>query len=420
MTKGKCIYCKKKKDLNREHAFPQSLLQEGAPGWTINNHLCVNCNSNLGKLDAVLSKRSHIAFVWDRLQRELGSGVEGVHASIYHKRTAGIDPIRLFLSNPVYDNHIVLHEFKEESSGTINSAYIVDVLKPQIILTEYADGQTGEEVVAENLEKFTAAGFNEDIIHHDEQEDIYYLLENTYIFPPKAAWHFFKNVEEFKSKFVKDFPRTRYNLRVVWPEDSRSFDVVNAFYNSLEGERKEIIESKKFENPEMFTGLIHAIPDQGAISYFTRAIAKVAFHCFLYHYADKFTGHESIFDDIKEFIYTGTPNQFVAGYKKPETENPVYETTEHLHGVGFFVEGEDIGCRIDFFTGLRSIQFSYQVTLAGTPDNSTPSCDRAGYITFSVHPRSPMKKRILPSTELRIIREPRPGEGVLWVPNFRL
>ena len=49
MTKGKCIYCKEhKNDLTREHAFPKSLLQKGAPGWTIKKHVCVACNSRAG------------------------------------------------------------------------------------------------------------------------------------------------------------------------------------------------------------------------------------------------------------------------------------------------------------------------------------------------------------------------------------
>ena len=29
MTRDKCIYCKEEKDLNKEHAFPKSLLQTG-------------------------------------------------------------------------------------------------------------------------------------------------------------------------------------------------------------------------------------------------------------------------------------------------------------------------------------------------------------------------------------------------------
>lgn len=418
MIKGRCIYCKKEKDLNKEHAFPQSLLQKGTPGWTINNHLCVTCNSDLGKLDVVLSKRSHIAFVWDRLQRELGDGAEGIHDSIYHKRTAGIDPIRLFLPNPVYDNHILLHEFKEDSDGTINSAYSVDVLRPQIILTEYAEGQTGEKVVADNLEKFNAAGSSENIINHDEQEDIYCILGNIYIFPPQTTWRYFSKVEEFKSKFLKDFPRTRYNLRVIYPEDDRAWNKVNSFYSSLQGETKEIIEGKNFEDPEMFAASIQAIPDQEGIPCFARAVAKTAFHCFLYHYPE-FSGHESIFDAIKEFIYTGAPNKYVARYENSETENPIYHSAKHLHGVGFFVQDNDIGCRIDFFTGLLPSQFSYQITLSGDPDSSTPSCDRVGYIPFSVHSESPMKRKILPGSALRMIQEPRSDEGVLWLPRFK-
>ena len=410
MIKGRCIYCKEEKDLNREHAFPESLLQKGVPGWTINNHLCVTCNSNLGKLDVALSKRSHIAFVWDQLQRELGDKTEGLHASIYHKRVIGIDPTRLFLSNPVYDDHIALHEFKEVNDGTINSAYTVDILQPQIILTQYAEGHTSKKIVAENLEKFHTAGSSEDIIDYDAQEGIYCILGNTHIFPPQAAWRFFSKVEEFKSKFMKDFPRTRYDLRVIHPEEGKGWNIANAFFNSLKGETKEIIEAEKLEEPAMFAGPLQAIPDQDAIPYFTRGVAKVAFHCFLYHYPE-FTGHESIFDKIKEFIYTGTPNQFVSGFKISEFENPVYDSTTHFHGVGFYVRGGDIGCRINFFRGLLPNSFSYQITLAGDPDSSVLSCDRVEYIPFSVHSESPMKRRIFPMSDLGIIREARKTES---------
>ena len=62
MKVGKCIYCKEKKSLNREHAFLQSLSQQNTPEWIIDNHLCEKCNSDLGKLDVVLSQRSNIGF----------------------------------------------------------------------------------------------------------------------------------------------------------------------------------------------------------------------------------------------------------------------------------------------------------------------------------------------------------------------
>ena len=70
MKIGKCIYCKSETSLNREHAFPQSLRQENMPGWIIDNHLCEECNNDLGELDVVLTQRSNIAFLFDLIQRE--------------------------------------------------------------------------------------------------------------------------------------------------------------------------------------------------------------------------------------------------------------------------------------------------------------------------------------------------------------
>ena len=99
--------------------------------------------------------------------------------------------------------------------------------------------------------------------------------------------------------------------------------------------RRIFIEAEKLEKPAMFERSLQAIPDQEGIPHFTRAIAKVAFHCFLYHYPE-FTGHESIFDNIKEFIYTGTPNQFISGFKIPEFENPVYDSA-HIFTVLVFL-----------------------------------------------------------------------------------
>ena len=70
MKNGRCIYCNELKSLNREHALPQSLRQDNTPEWIIENHLCKKCNSDLGKLDVVLSQRSNIGFLFDLIQRE--------------------------------------------------------------------------------------------------------------------------------------------------------------------------------------------------------------------------------------------------------------------------------------------------------------------------------------------------------------
>ncbi len=417
MIKGKCIYCKEEKDLNREHAFPQSLLQAGAPGWVIDTHLCKSCNSHLGKLDVVLSRKSPLAYIWERIQEGLGQKDKTLHSSVYNKRDVGVNPVRLFLPNPVYDNYILLHEFKVENDGISTSVYSVSALQPQIILTQYAEGQTGDGIIAENLEKFNTISSDEDFItSYDKQRDVYCIFGNTYIFPPKAANRFFGKVDEFKAKFMKDSPIKQYSFLVLFPEEDKYQEGAQDFYDAFKAEVKEDIPAKKFQNPEVFTQTIQAISDPKSIPEFLRAIAKTAFHCFLHHYPE-FSGHEPIFAEIRDFIYTGTPNKFVAQCKNTETADIVYDSSKHLHVFYYFVQGNDIGCRIDFFTGLLPIQFSYEVTLAGNPGKSHPTFDRVEYVPFSVHPDSQMKKRIHPATELGVVRKPRWGEGVLWLPR---
>ena len=118
-----------------------------------------------------------------------------------------------------------------------------------------------------------------------------------------------------------------------------------------------------------------------------RAIAKIAFHCFLYHYP-RVSGHESIFNNIREFIFTGSPNRFVGNWQNPGTENLVYDSSEHVHGMCFFLQDNDIGCQIDLFTGLQTPPVSYHVILAGAPDKSHLRPSRAEYIPFYVHSKA--------------------------------
>ena len=215
---------------------------------------------------------------------------------------------------------------------------------------------------------------------------------------------FLNNINEFKSKYMTDFPCTRYDLQVLYPEKGNSWNMVNAFYEAFQGETKEIIEEDKSLTTGVFTGRIQVVPDPEAEKTITRAITKVAFHCFLYHYP-KYTGHESMFDRLRDFIYNGngTPTDFVMLAKDIEMENLIYETIEHRHYIRFFVKDDSIGCVVDFFTGLLVDPFSYNVILAGDPDNIEPCCDRVEYVPFSVHPKSPLKRRILPISGLGII-----------------
>ena len=205
----------------------------------------------------------------------------------------------------------------------------------------------------QNRKKFNATNSDENtIINHDEEKEIYCIFGNTYIFPPDATLYFFHRIPEFKSKFMNNFPRTQYDLLVIFPKEGQIQRAAETFYNSLEISTREIIGEEKIPYPQPATRFIQVSTDSKAMPDIARAIAKIAFHCFLCHYP-KFSGHESIFGAIRDFIYTGSSNRFVAQWQNTEIENCIYDSTEHFHIICYFVQKDDIGCRIDFFTGLQ-------------------------------------------------------------------
>ena len=415
MKNGTCIYCNELKPLNREHAFPQSLCQENAPEWIIENHLCKKCNSDLGKLDVVLSQRSNIGFLFDIIQRECGQESKSIHASPYHKPKNGMNPIRVLFPNPVYDDLIVLHE-PDKVNHQLDYLGVI-ALQPQMILTQYRDGQTYREVVEENNRKYDTKSLqNDNWYTHDERDDVFCLFGNTHIFPPKTAHRYLNAVDVFKSKFMTDYPHTRYDLRVISPEEGRGEQKFFDFFNKIQGETKMMIAEDKNLPVEVFRKPITPIMDQKAESLFVRAIVKLAFHCFLCHYP-KFTGHETMFNSVKNFIYqsSGTPSKFVKAVVTNEIiKNHVYEGTKHLHDFRFFIKDKNIGCQIDLFTGLMADAFSYNVVLAGDPDKKCSHPDSVESFSFFLHSQSFLKKRIVSASEVGIIR-PSKMSDLLWL-----
>ena len=419
---GTCIYCKSKTSLNREHAFPDSLRQENTPGWIIDNHLCEKCNSDFGDIDMVLSQRSPIGFLFDIIQRERGQKSKSVHASPYHKQASGVKPLRMLFPNPVYDNLIVLHE---PDSMNHQANYLgVIVLQPQMILTQYRDGQTYREVVEENNRRYKNKSLrNNNWYTHDEEADVFCLFGNTHIFPPKAAHRYLGKVDEFKSKFMTDFPHTRYDLRVISPEEGRGEQKFFDFFDQIQAETKTMIAEDKNLPIEVFRNPITAIMDNNAELLFCRAIAKLAFHCFLYHNPN-YTGHETEFNPIKNFISRGSGkfSRFVKGAEtNEEIANIVYGDTEHQNFLSYFMKNNNIGCQIDLFTGLTSPPFSFGIVLAGDQDKIPLNTDYVKHFPFFVYPKSPLKKRVehvkqrvIPASEIGIIR-PSKWSDLLWL-----
>ena len=261
MKIGKCIYCKSETSLNREHAFPQSLRQENMPGWIIDNHLCKKCNSGFRDIDKVLSQRSNIGFLFDIIQREWGYTNEGLHSSPYYKQTNGVKPLRMLFPNPVYDDLIVLHE-PDSVNHQVNYLGVI-ALQPQMILTQYRDEQTFREVVEENNRKYDTKSSRKDSWYtHDEKDDVFCLFGNTHIFPPKTVHRYLGKVDEFNSKFMTDYPHTRYDLRVISPEEGRGEQKFFDFFNKIQAEAKTMIAEDKNLPIEVFRKPITVIIDK--------------------------------------------------------------------------------------------------------------------------------------------------------------
>ena len=87
-----------------------------------------------------------------------------------------------------------------------------------------------------------------------------------------------------------------------------------------------------------------------------RGLCKVAFHSLLYLFPE-YAGHEEIFQEIRDFIYSGIgdPNGFISA--NPIQSDPdnlaIYTTTQFLHSFRFDINTDEIWCRINMFTGLE-------------------------------------------------------------------
>ena len=395
MKDGKCIYCKSQTQLNEEDAFPKSLRQPNTRKWIIDRHLCQKCNSQFGKeLDGVLSRRSPVGFIFDIIQRELGHNNDGVHSSPYLKPANGVQPLRLLFPNSVYDNLFVLHE-----PGRVNLQlnYLgVTALQPQMILTQYPQGKTSEDVVEGNNRKYNTRSIRTGKWYtHDEADDVFCLFENTYIFTPKTAEKYLGKTEDFKSKYITNHPDMRYDLRIISPEVGRGEQKFFEFVNTIQGDKKEIIPEDKNLPVEVFKNIMTVIMDKKGRSFFNRSIAKLAFHCFLYHHESKYTGHETIFNGVKNYISRGSGRAewFVRGAIRNEIiSDIVYESEEHQHFFSYFTKDKNIGCQIDLFTGITAPHLSYGIVLAGDKDKIPLSTRCVETFPFFVSPRSPLKK----------------------------
>ena len=475
MKKGKCIYCNKEKDLNEEHAFPKFLLQipEGAPEWTIKEHLCEKCNGELGKLDKILEMRGPIGHTWSQIKSELGQENENQQSLRYNQNCYKLEPDRAMVPEHALGNRIgmfkLLVEKSSENDTTSNSIEnSLDPVVPQIILTLYAKWQQLEKTRRESAEKFDSL----DIIPCNDkgfEGSIYWIgngkiilpaisdsdilapifpIENpnfvhpssifpanatatfpfpyTWVFPPKAAEYFFDRPRDFQFKLLRNPNWICSDLIVVIDGKNKKHGKAKYFINSVKSDHKDLIDKGIYLKQATFANISKTkmirgrfVTDGNAELYIERAIAKIGFHCFLYHYSNEFNGHEFMFDGIKSFIFKGEiANSFVTNHNDFTIENSVYSSNRHFHYIKFFRYRQNIGCQIHLFTGLLRRPFSFNITLAGKIENLNDSPDKIEKIPYYVSAKSKKKKRLYLADNLELIQKTNVDDlGVIQKPS---
>ena len=418
MTQAKCIYCNEVKALNKEHAFPKALLQdcvqlkERAPEWII-EILCENCNNRrLGILDQTLIRQSPLGVMSRFLKNEweANSNCKSEDTSFYNaKGYDGIRPVNLIYPDHLYDNLIMLHEEIGTSVHGFHPSPLGLAKVPQLILIQYTREQIPEQIITENCDQWISGDTSvEPSVEHD---GVYCISDNCLVFDPKATKYFIASPErgqEFVTKFMKNADSIRYYLRVLFPEDSNVAGQLEGFCKCI-GQDSEIdmFPANRFEPQQAPGNHVVISIDQKAIPYIKRAIAKIAFHCFLYHHPD-FSGHEPIFEGIRTFIssgenhHTSSGESFFNGVTLPRAY--VYSSNnKHSHIFRFYVHRENIICQIAFFTGLlldnsnteTPEPLAFEIVLAGNSEKARSSQYDVKYIPFYVHGKSQLKRRII-------------------------
>ena len=415
MVKGKCIYCKEVKPLNKEHAFPKSLLHNcvqlkaRAPEWIIEK-LCMDCNnSGLGILDQTLMRKSPIAVISRILKNEweVDSTCKSEDTTFYNAKGYGIRPVNLIYPDHLYGNLIMLHEEMGASVPGFHPTLLGLAKVPQLILIQYTREQIAEQTIADNCEKWISGETS--VESSAEHDGVYCISDNSLVFSPETTEYFIASPErgqEFVTKFMKDCDSIRFYLRVLFPDNRNVAGQLEGFCKRIgQGIEKEF-PAKRFEPQQAPGNYVMIAIDKKAIPYVKRAIAKIAFHCFLYYHTD-FSGHEPIFEGIRIFISSGENHQtsngenFITGVTLPR--GYIWTSNEHSHIFRFYVHGDNIICQIAFFTGLSlgnsdtetPEPLAFEIVLAGNSEEARLSQYNERHMPFYVHGKSQLKRRII-------------------------
>ena len=351
-----------------------------------------------------------MAVVWRIIRNEWGedSNCKSQDAAFYNARGYDkIRPVNLFYPDHLYDNLIMLHEEMGTSVSGFHPTMLGRAKVPQLILIQYTGEQTAEQIIVDNYEKWISGEIS--VEPSAEHDGVHCISDNCLVFDPKATEYFIAGTEreqEFVTKFMKNRDSLQSYWRVLFPDNRNIAGQLKGFCKRLGPGVVEEFPAKRCEPQKSPGNYIIVAADKKAIPYYNRAIAKIAFHCFLYYYPG-FSGHEPIFEGIRTFISSGENHQtsigenFITGATLPRP--CISSSNEHRHIFRFYVHGDNIICQIAFFTGLllensdteTPEPFAYEIVLAGSTLEARSSQYNQSHVPFYVHGKSQLKRRII-------------------------
>ena len=402
-----CIYCKKEFKKNSEHArsaehiIPRGLMQPGSDGLTLKNRICAKCNQGvLSEQNQLFLMQSIPGFIHSEFEASAGR----YKSSIHHTTVYGIPPLRAFGVGGYGDIRMV-----ELGESTLFEGEKLPEAKPlpsQIILTIYDQSTSYEEVLNQNIQNVRNG--KDFPIPISTEIDIYRIglnsHSNIHIFGPIAAKQFYENIDEFIiQKFLPLEEGGIFAINLTWipPEKNSEFSIdAQSLFNKVRhflgyDKQVEIGKVKHSEEVSAYRVMIQGKTDC------RRAIAQIVFHYFLKKTEKIYTGHEEIFNEIKEFIYSGncSRNLVYPGGMINNIPLPRDMVTDCEHRFVIYRDNNDIIGIIQFFMGTKN-PLRFDVILTGYYKPKTLFLSSLETIPYNIDPNHQLRNKIdLPTDE---------------------
>lgn len=359
----KCIYCGNSSDLTEEHAWPQSLRSKNTHHHKL-KLLCKDCNSNFGSdIDYVFSRGTKIAYIQNCVEKR--------DPRFYYQKTVGG---KSFYELTCFEEYkgLILRVQRDKNNN-------ITPLKPQISITYSNSKQNCEEIIRSN--------FNNFLKHNDtfaktlwfSSNNYIKLYNNTLLLLSGLSQKYF-NRPELLYKEIRVFLKSLKHICINGFFDADIDEVADWNQCVLNHVPDDVNISTmlhdfslKKENIKLnYQPIVIGFEDLKIELY--RAIAKIAFHCFLnsHRYIDPYHWR---FDRIKEFIkgkniehILESPYRNQNIYEWPETNQSgviVDKNQKDSHVLRFSQNSSEITCQLILFPNLSIEPTIFDIYIAG-------------------------------------------------------